>query len=426
MSVPPRLTKEIVEALPVPDFLPNGKPRTPVYPFSGAKVQGMEAPKGFGVRVTSYGGRAYVQAYWVNGNEHQATIGKCADLSPLAAIRGARKIKEQVAAGNDPVSEKRAAAEAERKAVRVAWLCEEYEAAHLPKKRPTSQRDDKAMIRTIILPKLGKLKVAEVRHKDIEVLHRELARTTPYRANRVAALLSKMFALAVKWELRTDNPAKGIERAPEEKRERFLSPAEIAKLSGALAAHPEQSSANAVRLLLLTGARRGEVLGATWDQFDIPLGVWTKPAATTKQKKLHRVPLSAPALQLLSGMRAEFDRANEERGRHSMKPLPPFLFHGKDGRPQQDIKHFWSAVCRTAGLDGVRVHDLRHTHASMLASLGMSLPIIGALLGHTQAATTARYAHLLDDPLRAATERVGALVTGGKSADVVPLKGAVA
>ena len=100
-----------------------------------------------------------------------------------------------------------------------------------------------------------------------------------------------MLNLAVKWEMRGDNPARGLERTPEEKRERFLTPAELGRLGEALAAHPKRVSANAIRLLLLTGARRGEVLGARWGQFDLAAGVWTKPAATTKQGKLHRVPL---------------------------------------------------------------------------------------------------------------------------------------
>jgi integrase len=116
----------------------------------------------------------------------------------------------------------------------------------------------------------------------------------PTRANRAAALMSKMFSLvATRWEMRTDNPVKGLERDPEEKRNRYLAGDELRRLTDALAGHPNQAAANAVQLLLLTGARRGEVLGATWDQFDLEEGVWTKAASFTKQKKLHRVPLSA-------------------------------------------------------------------------------------------------------------------------------------
>jgi integrase len=211
--------------------------------------------------------------------------------------------------------------------------------------------------------------------------------------------------------MRPDNPAQGVERAPEERRERFLTPAEIARLDEALAACPERVSANATRLLLLTGARRGEALGATWDQFDLAAGVWIKPATTTKQGKPHRVPLSAPALALLSEMRATADVENERRKRDGLPELV-HLFPGKDGKLLTGIKRFWARVCKAAGISGVRLHDLRHTYASILASSGLSLPIIGSLLGHSQPATTARYAHLLDDPLRAATERAGAVITG--------------
>jgi len=175
---------------------------------------------------------------------------------------------------------------------------------------------------------------------------------------------------------------------------------------------------------MLTGARRGEVLSAHWDMFDLEAGVWVKPSAHTKQRTEHRVPLSAPAVALLKELKEG--------------AAGPFVFPGTNGRPLCDVKRTWLTVCRDAGLakqepkrtgggrpalgkDGMRLltwratarlHDLRHTYASVLASQGLSLPIIGALLGHTQPQTTARYAHLLDDPLRAATELVGTLVGG--------------
>jgi integrase len=224
---------------------------------------------------------------------------------------------------------------------------------------------------------------------------------------------------------------------------------------------------------MLTGARRSEVLSATWDQFDLTSGVWTKPSAHTKQKKTHRVPLSAPALQLLTAMKhRKTQREGNERKSGSAVADRPFLFPGdRDGAPLTDIKKSWAALtkkatvalwssqpdtpagtivaalraqsndsrlpslaeCQTAarqadillppGLMNLRLHDLRHTFASILASSGLSLPIIGALLGHTQAQTTARYTHLFDDPLRAAVDRVGAIVTAANTspAEVIPL-----
>jgi integrase len=160
----------------------------------------------------------------------------------------------------------------------------------------------------------------------------------------------------------------------------------------------------------MTGARSGEVLGARWDQFDLEAGTWTKPGATTKQKTEHIVPLSAPARQLLS---EQF--ATKSRGE-------VYVFPGRGGVGHRvDLKKPWPAICKAAGIKGLRVHDLRHSYASFLASGGQSLQVIGALLGHTQPSTTARYAHLFDDPLRAATETVGAIVSGVPKADIVPI-----
>jgi integrase len=378
-----------------------------VPPSTGNRIVYDERIAGFGVRITARGARAFVLNYRnVEGRERRYTIGAYPAWSVEAARRRAGEIKRQIARGDDPLAEKTAS----RRAPTVADLAERYTADHLPRKRPSSQVDDKAMIAKIIKPKIGNRKVAAVDHADIDRLHRELTNGNgPYRANRALALLSKMFSLSINWGWRSDNPARGVQRNPEHKRKRYLSPAEIQRLTVALADHPNQSSANAIRLLLLTGARRGEVLSATWDQFDTEAGTWTKPAANTKTDEEHRVPLSAAALQLLTKMHGVSDG--------------PHLFPGKPGQPQADLKKFWASVCKTAGITGCRVHDLRHTYASILASAGLSLPVIGALLGHTQPATTARYSHLYDDPLRKAANTVGAIVTGQKSAEVVPLKG---
>jgi integrase len=223
-----------------------------------------------------------------------------------------------------------------------------------------------------------------------------------------------------------------VRRNPEEKRNRYLNKTEIAALSRALNHHCEPMSANAIKLLMLTGARRGEVLDATWEMFDLDNGVWTKPSAHTKQRRLHRVPLNSPALRLLRDMKERATQKAKER----RVPINPFLFSGLDGKPLTDIKRSWLSICQKAGLaekvekcgrnakpvktkDGtpimtwratVRIHDLRHSFASILVSAGASLPLIGQMLGHTQPVTTARYAHLFDDPLRRAAETVGEFI----------------
>ena len=402
-----RLSDRAVLALPAP-----AKGSTIAY--DAPNRGGADWTAGFGVRVTAAGHRAFILNYRTRaGRERRLTIGS-PPAWPLAAARAeAAVLRREIDAGGDPLADRKAG----REGPTVADLADRFVADELPKRRASTRADYAGMIRLYIRPALGQLKIAEVCHADVEKLHRKIAEDAPYRANRTVAVLSRMFNLAIKWRMRADNPAKGIEHRPEEKRERYLSPAEIVRLAEALAARPG-ASANAIRLLLLTGARRGEALGATWEQFDLEAGVWTKPAASTKQNKLHRVPLSAPALQLLVDMREAI----------TPRPASPFLFPGAEGKPQGDLKKFWASICKDAQLEGVRVHDLRHTYASVLASAGIGLHTIGALLGHSQPATTHRYAHLLDDPLRTAAERAGAIIEGGgagkprDSAEIVPLK----
>lgn len=389
-----QLTDKLVKSLPAP---PNGNRIT-----YDAEVRGL------GVRVTSAGAKAWVFGYRAGGIERRLTIGDASAWTVRQARDRARELRRQVDGGGDPMAERHA----ERAAPTVNDLADRFAAEHMPRKRASTQDEYERLLRVHIRPALGGKRVADLRHADIEAMHRKIAASTPYAANRAVAVLSKMLSLAIKWEYRPDNPARGIERAPEQKRERFLTPGEIVRLSAVLAEHPERVSANAVRLLLLTGARKGETLAARWPDFDLASGgTWSKPGSTTKTARLHRVPLSGAGLALLSGMKAEADQENGRRERDGL-PRIEWVFPGVGGNHLQDLKHFWTSVCKTAGLTGVRVHDLRHTYASILASSGLSLPVIGALLGHTQTSTTQRYAHLMDDPLRAATERAGAIITG--------------
>jgi integrase len=231
-----------------------------------------------------------------------------------------------------------------------------------------------------------------VTHADCDQLHRDIAAAHPYRANRVIEVLRKAMNLAVRWGWRPDNPAIGVHRSPEEGRERYLTRDEITRLVSTVTSHPEHASATAIYLMLLTGCRRGEALSARWSEFDLIGATWTKPSAHTKQRKLHRAVLSRQAVALLQTWRAT---SNGE-----------FLFPGHTGKPLTDVKRTWNAIRRDAVLGDVRLHDLRHTYASFLASSGHSLLTIGKMLGHTQAQTTSRYAHLFDDPLREAAESV--------------------
>jgi integrase len=377
-------------------------------PGRGNRVVYDETVKGFGCRITAAGARSFILNYRASGRERRITIGSSPDWPLKTAREHARSLKRRIDMGEDPMQ----ARNEERSARTVAQLCDAFEAEHLPSRRATTREDYRSLIRLYIRPRFGNLKVSAVRHVDIAALHREIAKRAPYRANRMLAVISVMMAQAVKDGWRPDNPASGVAKAHEEKRERFLAPAEIARLAEALARHPEKISANAIRLLMLTGARRGEVLRATWDQFDLSTGIWNKPSSSTKQRRGHRVPLSAPALALLADMRREV-----------VASCPLVFPSAKTSRPLTEIRRTWTSVCRIAGLTGVRLHDLRHSYASVLASSGLSLHSVGALLGHTQPRTTARYSHLYDDTLRAATERVGAVVTGASKPEgkVMPL-----
>jgi integrase len=365
--------------------------------------------RGFALRVTAAGTKSFVLDYRAGARKRRYTIGRYPDWSVTAARNEAKALRRIVDRGEDPLSGR----DEDRKAATVNRLWELYERDHLPHKRDAER--DREIWAKYLKRRFGTTKVADLRRADLRELHREITTAgKPVRANRVLALASKMLSMAVsEYEMRPDNPAKGIRRNPEERRERFMSQAEIAAVSRALAEYPGQTSANAIRMLLLTGARKGEVMQMSWDQVDLQAGVWTKPSAHTKQRKTHRVPLSAPAVQLLR----QIADAQPEGER--------YVFPGrKPGEPIKSLKNQWGEIRDKAGVQDVRLHDLRHTYASILVSAGLSLPMIGALLGHTQQATTQRYAHLYDDPLREATERVGAVVSGeqGQGADVVPLR----
>jgi integrase len=378
-------------------------------PERGNKITYDDSVAGFGARVTAAGARSFVLNYRTKtGVERRYTIGAFPVCSVVAARDEAKRLRRAVDSGRDPIGELRET----RDAPTVNELADRFLADYVPRKRPGTAKDYRNQIRAEIRPALGRLKVAEVVFRDIDRLHRKISQRAPTQANRALALLSRMFSMAIRWGMRTDNPCKGVEKNVEEKRSRYLSADEMARLSAALADLRDQTAANAIRLLLLTGARRGELLRARWQDINFERGQWSKPASSTKQAKLHVVPLSAPALQLLSPMR---DRA----GDGAEWVFPAVVKSG----PRTNLDLAWNEARKVAGIADIRLHDLRHSFASQLASSGASLPLIGALLGHATPTMTARYAHLFDDSQRAAVERVGAIISGQPSAKVVALKG---
>ncbi|MCH8947950.1 MAG: site-specific integrase [Acidobacteria bacterium] len=344
---------------------------------------------GFGVRITSKGVVSFVLNYRLRARERRYTIGRFPVLSPTAARNEAIKLRGNIQNGIDPLAQRAD----DRSAPTMVDLAHDYMERHAkPYKRPKSISSDRSMIDSLILPRLGRHKVSSVTRRDLENIHRQL-KPTPYQANRVLALLSKMFSLAQEWGWSDRNPTRGIPKYQEQKRTRWLSPKELSRLLPVLDRYARQDVANAVRLLLLTGAREGELLSSTWDQFNLPQGFWTKPSHHTKQKRTEHTPLSAAALAILNKM--------------AFAKNSTFLFPGrKPGQHLKKLTVYWIGICKTAKIEGVRIHDLRHTFASHLASSGTSLHIIGRLLGHTQPQTTARYAHLADQPLKEAADRV--------------------
>ena len=281
--------------------------------------------------------------------------------------------------------------------------------------RPRSRLVQERLFHQCIEPELGSRKVADVTYEDIDRLHRKIThrksprkgqKGAPVRANRTVSFASRLFNLAVVWKMRDDNPCKGIEKNPEQLRHRYLTEAELARLDAALAAEPDRQLINILWLLLLTGARKGEVLAMRWEHLDLgEPAVWTKPAPAVKQARLHRAPLNNQARDILVVIK-------EENSGNVVRLSPsPFVFAERNELGHvRDIKRGWERICQRAGLTNLRIHDLRHSFASFLVSAGYNLPMVGALLGHSQAQTTARYAHLMDTAQRAATETLGALV----------------
>lgn len=376
-------------------------------PASGYYIKYDDKIAGFGIRVTAAGAKSFVYNYRVHGEKRRFTIGSSPEWSAAAARDEVlHKLCPAIHDGADPVRDEKAL----RAESTLADLAADYLEQHATvKKRGKSIYEDKRMLNKIILPKLGKRRVSAVSRRDVETLHNSLKKT-PYQANRVLSLLSKMFTFAMGDSMRPDNPAKGVERFPEDKREAWFSVDQLHALSDALDAYPEQDAADVLRLLIVSGARPHEWIGASWPMFDLRRGVWTKPSHHTKEKKIEHVPLSEAALMILRRMR------------QSCPVSEQFLFPGRDpGTARTTLRNAWKQVCKAAGLateysvigkrgkplrrwkPNVRVYDLRHTFASHLVSRGASLPLIGKLMGHTQPGTTARYAHIADAALRDVT-----------------------
>ncbi len=266
--------------------------------------------------------------------------------------------------------------------------------------KPTTQAEYKRSVELFINPKFGTRKVTDIERKDVAELHHKLQHI-PYQANRTLGVLSKMFNLAEIWGLRPDgsNPCRHVKKYAEQKRERFLGSAEIAELGGVLDKVEQDGSetkaaVNAIRLLMLTGCRLNEIMTLKWDYVDLKDRELRLPDSKTGAKV---VPFGKTAAAVLKRIEKLDDN--------------PYVITGKKpGGCLTDLQHPWRRIRTKAKLDGVRIHDLRHSYASGALALGEGLSMIGKLLGHTQVQTTARYAHLARDPVKMAGSRVSDMI----------------
>ncbi len=364
-------------------------------PASGSYVTWDEKLPGFGLRVTQNGARTFIVRYSVDGRERQTRIGPANLLSTTAARARAKDIRAGAYLGRDYLAEADARREALREsaaAPTVRDLADRYLRAHVERRRTEAGVRNERRYWDRIGTILGwDRKVREITFTDVSDLHAGLSVSAPVNANRIVVSLKSALTLAMKWAWIERNPAIGIALNPELPRERYLLPDEIERLVTAAKSYANQTVARAILFLLYTGARRGEVLSAIWEDVQLTSAVWVKPAHTTKTRINHRVPLNDRALAVLKEQR---------QSTNSDKIFPG---GGKDGL-LWELDRGWRAIRAEAGLQDVRLHDLRHTFASLVASSGGSLPMVGALLGHSTPQTTARYAHLWVDKLREASQ----------------------
>jgi integrase len=419
-----RITKRVVDGL---------KPKAKEFAVWDSKLAG------FGVRVRPTGAMSYVVVYRAGSGRgapvRRYTIANVGKATPEVARTRAKVILGAVAHGHDPAGEKAT----ERGTLTISELADRFMSEHVEQKRkPGTAVFYRHLLDKVIKPELGATKADKVTRTQVARLHGSL-KETPFQANRVLAVIGSMYTFAGRSGIVVEgmNPARRIEQFKEHRRERFLTGQELERLGSAIrdaetrgipwdvdegkpkAKHLPKAknrftkigpfAVAAIRLLLFTGCRLREILYLKWEHVDLERGLLFLSDSKTGRKT---VILNAPALAVLAGIAR----------------LGSYVVPGDDPeQPRADLKRPWEAVARRAGLDGVRLHDLRHTYASFGAGGGLGLPIIGKLLGHTQASTTQRYAHLDADPLRRASEAIGgriaAALEGKRGALVVQLKG---
>ena len=349
---------------------------------------------GFGLRVRASGRKYFVAQFRAIGKLRRMTLGPVTAMTPEEARKRAMALLAEAKAGSDPAAER----DADRKAATVKALGRRFLDEYVPDHcKASTAYEYRRSVELFVDPRIGNRKVTEIQRSDIAELHHGM-RKTPYQANRTLGVLSKMFNMAEVWGLRPDgsNPCLHVKRFKEEKRERFLSTEEFRRLGKVLDEILEDGSETrsavvAIRLLMLTGCRLSEIQKLMWEHVDLDAGELRLPDSKTGGRA---VPLAPSAVRLLAGLPRDDDN--------------PWVIAGrKPGSHLTDLQHPWRRIRERAELPDVRIHDLRHSFASRALALGEGLPMIGKLLGHTQVQTTARYAHLARDTVKASAARIG-------------------
>ena len=374
----PKITKRVVDAL---------------LPAERERVVWDDDIKGFGVRVHPTGRKVYIVKYRHEGRSVKVTIGPHGPITPAAARARAAEIVTLAKTGRDVAGKTLHARGSATMSALARRFMDEYAPAHL---KPSTARLYRKIIENRILPRFGKRRVSDISKSDVVALHHDM-RDVPDHANRTLSVLSRMLTLAEVWEMRPEgaNPCRHVKKYPEHKRERFLSDEEYGRLGAALRDAEREGFASpaaiaAIRLLMLTGCRSGEIMSLRWEHVDLEMGVLRLPDTKTGSKVVH---LGDPAIAVLRGIPRKEDN--------------PWVFPGvKPGRHMTYLHDSWRRLLDRAGIENLRIHDLRHSYASGGLLVGEGLPMIGKLLGHSKVQTTARYAHLANDPIKAAANRI--------------------
>lgn len=386
-----RLTKTAVD-----DFQAGGS--IPAYLWD-SKIPG------FGVKALPSGKKRYLFKYRSGGGRRGTQRWLLLGGHGAVTVDEARKLAQQAAAavarGEDPQT----ARQALRNRPAVVELWQRFETDYLPLRKAGTQRDYRRYWESFIRRAFAGKAVSDVTRADVDRLHKGMS-STPYEANRVLALLSRLMSLAEAWGMREQgtNPCRYVQRYKEQPRARYLSAAELTAIGQSLTSLVKggdirPDAANAIRLLLYTGARLNELLTAKWVWVDSNRRTIELPDSKTGKKLLY---LSDAAANVLAEQQARADEKESE-----------YVFPGRSkGKHMINLRKSWVQVCEKAKVTGVRLHDLRHTAASIAVGQGVSLPIIGRLLGHSQAQTTLRYAHVDNDPALEAANLVGKALEG--------------